>query len=78
MKSLVALVTALCNPLVRMDQKERKEKSALVPRKPSLFRGELFSVYPHMSHVFAFIGPALQESVDSFAEIRDFVARNLK
>ena len=25
-----------------MDQKERKEKSALVPRKPSLFRGELF------------------------------------
>ena len=42
MKSLVALVTALCNPLVRMDQKERKEKSVLVPRKPSLFRGELF------------------------------------
>ena len=42
MKSLVALVTALCNPLVRMDQKERKEKSALVPRKPSRFSGELF------------------------------------
>lgn len=35
------------------------------------------TVYPAMSHDFALLLPELQESVDSFKEIRDFVRRHL-
>lgn len=34
------------------------------------------TVYPEMSHDFAILLPKLQESVDSFAEIRDFINQN--
>ena len=37
-----------------------------------------FSVYPGMSHDFALLLPELEDSVDSFREIRDFVNRHLK
>lgn len=36
------------------------------------------TVYPAMSHDFALCIPELQDSVDSFAEIRDFVNANMK
>ena len=36
------------------------------------------SVYPGMSHDFALLLPELEDSVDSFKEIRDFVNRHLK
>ena len=35
------------------------------------------TVYPEMSHDFALLLPKLQESVDSFAEIRDFINLNV-
>ena len=35
------------------------------------------TVYPAMSHDFALLLPELQDSVDSFKEIRDFVRRHL-
>ena len=34
------------------------------------------TVYPEMSHDFALLLPELQESVDSFVEIRDFIKQN--
>ena len=33
--------------------------------------------YPGMSHDFALLMPELQDSVDSFVEIRDFVKRHM-
>jgi len=35
------------------------------------------TIYPGMSHDFALLMPDLQDSVKSFAEIRDFVKRHL-
>ena len=36
------------------------------------------TVYPGMPHDFALVMPELQESVDSFREIRDFVNAHMK
>ena len=36
------------------------------------------TVYPGMSHDFALCLPELQDSIDSFAEIRDFINLNMK
>lgn len=36
------------------------------------------TVYPGMPHDFALVMPELQESVDSFREIRDFVDAHMK
>ena len=35
------------------------------------------TIYPGMSHDFALLMPELQDSVDSFVEIRDFVKRHM-
>ena len=35
------------------------------------------TIYPGLSHDFALLMPELQDSVDSFVEIRDFVKRHM-
>ena len=35
------------------------------------------TVYPEMPHDFALMYPELQEGVDSFREIRDFINQNM-
>lgn len=54
------------------------EYSALAKKAAADDTDVTFTMYPGISHDFALLLPELQDSVDSFKEIRDFVNRHLQ